>query len=38
MHYFCGGVGSREMEITEFDRRAAQLVYGRPLTDFTLCG
>ncbi|MGE3180799.1 MAG: matrixin family metalloprotease [Phycisphaerae bacterium] len=30
MHYFCGGVGSRELQITEIDKRGAQLVYGQP--------
>jgi hypothetical protein len=30
MHYFCGGVGDRELKITELDRRGAQLVYGPP--------
>jgi hypothetical protein len=28
MHYFCGEVGSRELEITEVDRIGAQSVYG----------
>ncbi|MGW4945810.1 matrixin family metalloprotease [Actinoplanes sp. NPDC004185] len=36
MHYFCGGVGSRELAITEVDRTGAQLVYGPPLRDFVL--
>jgi hypothetical protein len=30
MHYFCGGVGSRELAITATDRVGAQLVYGPP--------
>jgi hypothetical protein len=34
MHYFCGGVGSRSLEITEVDRAGSQLVYGPPLADF----
>lgn len=36
MHYFCGGVGSREMQITEVDRRGSQTVYGPPLSNFEL--
>jgi hypothetical protein len=36
MHYFCGGVGSRELEITEVDRAGSQLVYGAPLSRFQL--
>jgi hypothetical protein len=31
MHYFCGGVGSRELRISEEDRIASQRVYGPPL-------
>jgi hypothetical protein len=31
MHYFCGGVGSRKMEITALDVAGAQRVYGPPL-------
>ncbi len=32
MQYYCpqSGLGSKEMEITDLDRRGAQLVYGRP--------
>lgn len=30
MHYFCGGVGSRTLDITQIDRRGAQAVYGQP--------
>lgn len=30
MHYFCGGVGTRGMHITQTDRLGAQLVYGQP--------
>jgi hypothetical protein len=30
MHYFCGGVGSRELAITALDRVGAQVVYGPP--------
>ncbi|MFI6414784.1 matrixin family metalloprotease [Streptomyces sp. NPDC050585] len=36
MHYFCGGVGSRELAITELDRVGAQYVYGPPLSSFLL--
>jgi hypothetical protein len=31
MHYFCGGVGSRELAITQQDRKGARLLYGQPL-------
>jgi hypothetical protein len=31
MHYFCGGVGSRSLRITDSDRTGAQRVYGPPL-------
>jgi hypothetical protein len=30
MHYFCGGVGSKQMDISALDRAGAQLVYGPP--------
>jgi hypothetical protein len=33
MHYFCGGVGSKELAITETDRIGAQVVYGPPLAE-----
>lgn len=36
MHYFCGGVGSRELAITELDRSGSQHVYGPPLNSFQL--
>jgi hypothetical protein len=36
MHYFCGGVGSKTLSITEVDRAGSQLVYGPPLLDFVL--
>ena len=36
MHYFCGGVGSRNLAITDVDRAGAQMVYGVPLTRFDL--
>jgi hypothetical protein len=32
MHYFCGGVGSRDLAITALDQVGAQVVYGPPLT------
>jgi hypothetical protein len=34
MHYFCGGVGSKKLEITEVDRIGAQQLYGPPLSTF----
>jgi hypothetical protein len=33
MHYFCGGVGSRQLKISDLDRTGAQQVYGPPLTN-----
>jgi hypothetical protein len=36
MHYFCGGVGSRKLEITQVDRSGAQQLYGPPLAAFQL--
>ncbi len=36
MHYFCGGVGSRKLEITQLDRIGAQQLYGPPLRAFEL--
>jgi hypothetical protein len=30
MHYFCGGVGSKTLAITDFDRSGAVRVYGPP--------
>jgi hypothetical protein len=36
MHYFCGGVGSRELAITEVDRAGARQIYGAPLADFRM--
>jgi hypothetical protein len=32
MHYFCGGVGSRELRITAIDRNGSRQVYGPPLS------
>lgn len=34
MHYFCGELGSRTLEITELDKEGAQKVYGMPLDSF----
>lgn len=34
MHYFCGGVGSRKLAITDLDRQGAQKVYGPSLASF----
>jgi hypothetical protein len=34
MHYFCGGVGSRDLAITDADRKGAQRVYGLPRGSF----
>jgi hypothetical protein len=31
MHYFCGGVGSSELALTEIDKLGAQKLYGLPL-------
>lgn len=35
MHYFCGGVGSRDLKITELDRQGAQTLYGPPVRQLT---
>lgn len=34
MHYFCGGVGSQTLAITELDRQGSQHVYGQPLSSY----
>jgi hypothetical protein len=34
MHYFCGGVGSKNLEITAVDRNGAQQLYGPPISTF----
>lgn len=31
MHYFCGGVGTNALKISDLDRKGARLVYGPPL-------
>lgn len=36
MHYFCGGVGSRKLELTQVDSMGAQNLYGPPLGSFEL--
>lgn len=36
MHYFCGGVGSPDLAITNVDRTGSQQVYGPPLATFAL--
>lgn len=36
MHYFCGGLGSKDLAITDLDRTGAQKVYGPPLKNFHL--
>jgi hypothetical protein len=36
MHYFCGGVGSPELKITEVDQEGAQKLYGPPWQSVTL--
>jgi len=38
MHYFCGGVGSRELAITDFDRTGARMLYGPPDTEVDYYG
>ena len=38
MHYFCGGVGSSELRITEVDREGAQKLYGPPLAAMLFVG
>jgi hypothetical protein len=37
MHYFCGGVGRLELEITDVDRVASQRLYGPPLHLISFC-
>lgn len=32
MHYFCGGVGTSDLRITDLDRKGAQKLYGPPIT------
>jgi hypothetical protein len=35
MHYFCGGVGSRELQISDVDVAGAQRLYGLSLSAYT---
>lgn len=34
MHYFCGGVGSKQLSISQLDIKGSQKLYGPPLSDF----
>lgn len=34
MHYFCGGVGTRDLAISDLDKAGIQKLYGPPLEDF----
>ena len=34
MHYFCGGVGSRSLSITDVDKMGSQKLYGLPFVSF----
>lgn len=34
MHYFCGGVGSKTLYLSELDKKGAQKIYGPPLNQF----
>lgn len=34
MHYFCGGVGDKQLALTDIDREGAQQVYGLPFDAF----
>jgi hypothetical protein len=34
MHYYCGGVGSAELGLSELDKLGAQKFYGPPLDQF----
>lgn len=34
MHYFCGGVGSRELAMTDLDKTGSQKLYGQSLATF----
>jgi hypothetical protein len=36
MHYFCGGVGSKTLQITKLDREGAQRLYGPSFSEFEL--
>ncbi|MGA9998101.1 MAG: hypothetical protein WBP93_21990 [Pyrinomonadaceae bacterium] len=34
MHYFCGGIGSKELAFTDLDKAGAQKLYGLPLDQY----
>lgn len=38
MHYFCGGVGSKQLKISEMDKVGAQKLYGPPFNNFDFIG
>lgn len=38
MHYFCGGVGTNALKISDLDRKGARMVYGPPLAAAALVG
>jgi hypothetical protein len=38
MHYFCGGAGSRDLNLTDIDRAAARKLYGPPDREVHYCG
>jgi hypothetical protein len=35
MHYFCGGVGTRELALSDLDREGVLKLYGPRLENFT---
>ncbi|MBL4662377.1 MAG: hypothetical protein JKY22_02180 [Flavobacteriaceae bacterium] len=38
MHYFCGGVGSKSLTISELDKIGSQKLYGPPFKEFDFIG
>jgi hypothetical protein len=38
MHYFCGGVGTRELAISDIDKVGILKLYGPPLESFSFVG
>jgi len=38
MHYFCGGVGSKTLSISDLDRKGAQKLYGLPFGECEIIG
>jgi hypothetical protein len=38
MHYFCGGVGSTQLAISDVDKTGSQMLYGLPLDSFRYVG